>query len=111
MQLVIFAACRFSEDLFGSIENRVARISDASRQLVTVELQNGAFVKLFPRGTEGSVRGNGGVELGHMPFLAEDSRLTDADHVVGTPAHACLVLGASFPHSHSIVPGGFDVMS
>ncbi len=32
--------------------------------------------------------GNGGVESGHTPFLAEDSRLTDAGHVVGTPADA-----------------------
>ncbi len=91
MQFVIFAACRFSKDLFGSIENRMPRISDASRQLVTVELQNGAFVKLFPRRSEGIPMGNGGVELGHMPFLAENSRLTDADRVVGTPAHAYVV--------------------
>ena len=35
--------------------------------------------------------GNGGVELGHTPFLAEDSRLTDAERVVGTLAHAYLV--------------------
>ena len=35
--------------------------------------------------------GNGGVESGHTPFLAEDSRLTDAGHVVGTPADAHLV--------------------
>jgi hypothetical protein len=32
--------------------------------------------------------GNGGVELGHTPFLAEDSRLTEPDRVVGTLAHA-----------------------
>ena len=34
---------------------------------------------------------NGGVELGHAPFLAEDSGLTDAGHIVGTPANAYLV--------------------
>jgi hypothetical protein len=44
--------------------------------------------------------GNGGVELGHTPFLAEDSRLTDADHVVATTAHAYLVMTDQFARAH-----------